>query len=60
MPVIGHRGLQVFVMSRTTHFLENQLTDGAEVISLKRRPRVSSQKYIWYPFLLQAVKPRTY
>jgi hypothetical protein len=36
------------------HFLDNQLTDGDEVASLKRRPLFTPQEDSWYSFLLEA------
>jgi hypothetical protein len=34
IPVTGHGGPQGFETSRLPHFLDNQLTDGGQVISL--------------------------
>jgi hypothetical protein len=37
------------------HFLDNRLTDGAEVVSLTRRPAaLNLQEDSWYSFLLEA------
>jgi hypothetical protein len=39
----------------SSHFLENRLTDGVEVVSLKRRPTARyPQEVTWYSFLLEA------
>jgi hypothetical protein len=32
-------------MSRSSHFLDNRVTDGGEVVSLTLRPSFASQKY---------------
>jgi hypothetical protein len=41
--------------SRLPHFLDNRLTDGGEVVSLKRRQAAPyPQEDSWYPFLLEA------
>jgi hypothetical protein len=37
-PITGREGPQGCETSRLPHFLDNRLTDGGEVISLKRRP----------------------
>jgi hypothetical protein len=37
IPVTGHGGQQGCEMSRLPHFLDNQLTDGGEVVSLTRQ-----------------------
>jgi hypothetical protein len=38
IPVTGHGGPKGCETSRLPHFLDNRLTDGAEVVSLTRRP----------------------
>jgi hypothetical protein len=38
----------------STFSLDNQLTDGGEVVSLKRRPLFTPQEDSWYSFLLEA------
>jgi hypothetical protein len=49
--------------SRIPHFLDNRLTNGGEVVNLKRRPRFTPpppQEYSCYSFLLGGwVNPRT-
>jgi hypothetical protein len=41
------------------HFLDNRLTDGAEVVSLMGQPAaLYPQVDSWYSFLLEAVHPR--
>jgi hypothetical protein len=40
-------------MSRIPHFLDNRLTDGGEVVSLRRRPLFNPQEDSWYSFLLE-------
>jgi hypothetical protein len=42
IPVPGLGSLYGSEISRIPHFLNNQLTDGGEVVSLKRRPRFAS------------------
>jgi hypothetical protein len=44
--------------SRLQHFLENRLTDGGEVVSLKRWPPFTSQEDSWYSFMLEAEATR--
>jgi hypothetical protein len=39
---------------RLTHFLDNRLTDGGEVVSLTRRPPFTTREDSWYSFLLRA------
>jgi hypothetical protein len=36
------------------HFLDSRLTDGGEVVSLKRRPPFTPHEDSWYSFLLEA------
>jgi hypothetical protein len=38
IPVTGRGGTQDCKTSRLSHFLDNRLTDGGEVVSLTRRP----------------------
>jgi hypothetical protein len=40
-------------MLRLPHFLDNQLTDGGVVVSLKHQPPVNPQENSWYSFLLE-------
>jgi hypothetical protein len=44
-------GLPGCETSRLPDFLENQLTDGGEVTSLTRQPRLTFQEKFWYSFL---------
>jgi hypothetical protein len=41
-------------MSRLPHFLDIQLTDGGEVVSLMHQPPFTPQEDSWYSFLLEA------
>jgi hypothetical protein len=41
-------------MSSLSHFIDNRLTDGGEMVSLTRRPRFTAQEDSWYSFLLEA------
>jgi hypothetical protein len=41
-------------MPRVPHNIHNQFTDGAEVVGLNRRPRLTRRKIPWYSFLLDA------
>jgi hypothetical protein len=43
--VTGRRGLYGCEMLRLAHYLDNQLIDGGEVVSLKYRPRSTPQKH---------------
>jgi hypothetical protein len=53
--VTGRRGPQGCETSRLTHFLDNRLTDGGEVVSPTRRPpSIYPQEDSWYSFLLEA------
>jgi hypothetical protein len=53
--VTGRVGLYGCVMSRSSHFLENRLTDGGEVVSLTHRPpALYSQEDSRYSILLEA------
>jgi hypothetical protein len=42
------------VTSRLSHFLDNRLTDGGEVVSLTRLPPFTPQEDSWYSFVLEA------
>jgi hypothetical protein len=54
-PVTGRGGLQGCASSRLPHFLDNQLTDGGELVSLKQRQAaLYPQEDSWYTFLLEA------
>jgi hypothetical protein len=44
IPVIGRGDLQGCEISKLLHFLENQHTDGGEVVSLTRRPPFTYRK----------------
>jgi hypothetical protein len=57
VPVTGHGDLLDCETSRLPHFLDNLLTDGGEVVSLKgRTPFIAPppQEDSWYSFLLEA------
>jgi hypothetical protein len=54
--VTGRGGLSGCKMSRIPHFLDNQITDGVEVVSLMRRQRFTPRKIFWYSFVLEAEK----
>jgi hypothetical protein len=55
IPVTGRGGPYGCEMPRLLHFLDNRLTDGGEVVSLRRRPPFTLQELSWYSFLLEAV-----
>jgi hypothetical protein len=44
IPVTGREGPQGCETSRLSHFLDNRLTDGDEVVSLTRRPPFTPRK----------------
>jgi hypothetical protein len=44
--------------SRLPNYLDNRLTDGGKVVSLKRRPPFTPQEYSGYSFLLEAESTR--
>jgi hypothetical protein len=50
MPVTGRGSSKDCEMSRLPQFLDDRLTDGGEVVSLKRR--IPPQKVLCYSFLL--------
>jgi hypothetical protein len=54
VPVTGHRGPYDCETSRRSHFLDNRLTDGGEVVSLTCRPLFIPKEDSWYSFLLEA------
>jgi hypothetical protein len=54
VPVRGRRGPQGCETSRTPQFLDNRLTDGGDVVSLKRRPRFTPRKILDTHFCLEA------
>jgi hypothetical protein len=54
IPVTGREGSLGCETSRLPHILNNRLTDGGEVVSLKRRPSFTPQEDSWYSFLLEA------
>jgi hypothetical protein len=51
--VTGRGGLQGFEILRIPHCLDNRITNGGEVVSLKRRPRFTPRTIFWYPILLE-------
>jgi hypothetical protein len=52
IPVTGRGGPQGCETLRLPHFLDNRLTDGGEVVSLKRRPPLNPPEDYWYSFAL--------
>jgi hypothetical protein len=44
IPVRGREGPQGCETSRLSHFLDNRLTDGGEVVNLTRRPPFTPKK----------------
>jgi hypothetical protein len=54
IPVTGRVGPEGCETSRLPHFLDSQLTDGGETVSIKRRPPFTPLEDYWYPFLLEA------
>jgi hypothetical protein len=52
--VTGRGGPYGCETSRFSHFLDNFLTDGGEVVSLTRRPHLYPKEDFWYSFLLEA------
>jgi hypothetical protein len=53
--VTGSGGPQVCGMPRLPHFLENQLTDGGDVVSLRCWPPFTPPpEDSWYSFLFEA------
>jgi hypothetical protein len=53
IPVPGHGGPQACERLRLPHLLDNRLTDGGKVVSLRRRPLCTPQEDSWYSFLLE-------
>jgi hypothetical protein len=54
IPVTGREDLWGCETSRLPHFLDNQLKDGGEVVSLTRRLPFTPQEDSWYSILLEA------
>jgi hypothetical protein len=54
IPVTRHEGPYGCERSRLPHFLDNQLTDGGEVVSPTRPPPFTPQDDSWYSFPLEA------
>jgi hypothetical protein len=54
LSVTGRGGPQGSETSRLPHFLDNRLTDGGEIVSLKRRQPCTTQEDSWYSFLSDA------
>jgi hypothetical protein len=54
IPVTGHGGPQECETLRVPHYLDNQLKDGGEAVSLTLRPPFTPQEDSWYSFLLEA------
>jgi hypothetical protein len=55
IPVIGREDPQGCETSRLPHFLDSQLTDGGEFVSLTRRPPYNPpRENSWYSFVLEA------
>jgi hypothetical protein len=54
IPVTGHGRPQGFETPKLRYFLDNQLTDGGEVVSLTLRPPFTPQQDSSYSFLLEA------
>jgi hypothetical protein len=51
--VTGREGPHGCETPRLPHFINKRLTDGGEVVSLKRRPPFIFQEDSWYVFLLE-------
>jgi hypothetical protein len=47
-------------MSRLSYILDSRVTDGGEVVGLKRRPPFIPQKESWYSFMLEAESTQGY
>jgi hypothetical protein len=54
IPITGRESPWDCETSTFPHFLHSRLTDGGEVVSLKRRPPFTIQEDSWYSFLLEA------
>jgi hypothetical protein len=52
--VTGREHLQDCEMLRISHCLNNQLTDGSEVVILIHQPYLTPRYIFWYSFLLEA------
>jgi hypothetical protein len=46
IPITDRGGPQGYETSSFPHFLDNLLTDGGEVVSLKRRPPLPSERFL--------------
>jgi hypothetical protein len=46
IPVTGRGGSYGYEMSRITHFLDNLLTDGGEIVSLRSRPLFTTSRFL--------------
>jgi hypothetical protein len=53
IPVTGCGGPRGCEMSRLPHFLDNQLSNGSEVVSLEALAALYPQEDSWYSFLLE-------
>jgi hypothetical protein len=53
--VTGRGGAYACETSRLPHFLDSQLTDGGEVVSLTRQPLFTRQEDSWYSFQLEGL-----
>jgi hypothetical protein len=58
IPVTGRGGLYGCETSRFPNFLENRVTDGGEVVSLKRRPPFTPRKIVGTHLLEAVSTPR--
>jgi hypothetical protein len=54
IPVTGRGGPYGCEALRASHYLDNRLTDGGEVVSLTRRPPYTPQEDSCYSYLLEA------
>jgi hypothetical protein len=54
IPLTGREDPQGCETVGFPHFLDNQFTDGGEVVGLTRRPPFTSHEDSWYSFLLEA------
>jgi hypothetical protein len=55
IPITSHGGTQGCATSRLPYFIDNRITDGGKVVSLKRLPAaIYLQEHSWHSFLLEA------